>query len=140
MAQRAPPPNCVALLPGGDVPPVDVTYYNCPGGPIIVGKSHANRYIAFIFANTDAGHRVAYHEMTGMEQWEWHDAWIRCNRTHIRVEQETRGLCGTDLTCVQNAVQLREALLRSPSSAHRRPANHVIGQGVWNNTVRQLFP
>ena len=94
----------------------------------------------------DTGHRVKWYNMTGREQWEWYDAWVDQDQTHLRVESETRGLIGTDPGRILTIQALNMAMDRSPSLAGRRPANLIFADGnaltdqEWNSAVvRQLF-
>lgn len=132
------PPGCQQLLPNGQPTIEELACIVTPGSPIILGRGASSRYIMFLYQNTDTGYRIKYYNMTGREQYEWHDAWVRCGRTHIRVEAETRGLRGTDLNVITTAAQLQAALVRSPSLADRRPANHNIADPQWNNVRRNL--
>ena len=138
VADRPIPEGCATAV-GNDVPPLPVTYYNHPGGPIILGKHIANRFITFIYRNMDNGHRVKWYNLTGREQWEWYEAFLRCGETHVRNEAETHGLRGTDLGRITTVAQLHQAGQRSPGSVRQRPANHPIAQQAWD-VARNLFP
>jgi hypothetical protein len=116
-----------------------VQYHISPGGCIFQGKMHATKFIVFVYANMDDGDRVPWPELTGREQYEWYEAWRRCDKGYVRREEQTRGLKGTNiLGRVPNMATLRAAMPDSPSLARRRPAAHPIPQGAWENVARSI--
>ena len=116
-----------------------VTHYCAPGSIQFTGLLNAKKFIAFLHANMDDGSRIKWYDMTGRQQWEWYQAWLNSAQTHLRTENNTRGLKGTDLTVLVNVDQLRDAMLRSPSLARYPKPNH-IPQNRWNAARNGLDP
>jgi len=134
------PTACQDRLPDGDVEAAQIAYYWSPGSPLCEGKTPSSKFIAYIYANQDDGHRVIWCELTGREQFEWFNSWNARGRTHERREEFTRGLRGTNLARVDSVDELRTALLQSPSLSRHRPADHDISAAEWSGLVRDLFP
>ena len=139
-AGRDVPDGCITVM-GNRAPDTFVSplaYYTTPGSPIIQGVTNSNKFITFIFRNMDNGHRVKWYDLTGREQNEWYDAWIRCGKGYVRNENETRGLRGTNLGDL-TAANLETAMVRSPSLVRRRPGTHAVTEAEWGNTARRIF-
>ena len=83
-------------------------------------------------------HRVLWPDLTGREQHEWYQAFMRLKRTAARHES-TLGLRGTDLSRFTNAAEVRAAVARSPTLAVRRPDNHAVTEDEWPQPQRLLF-
>jgi len=124
-----------------------VTFCNAPGGPIFVGRTDGEKLISFVHLNQDEGPNCTkWCDMTGREQWEWCTAWMASGKSHLRDENRTRGLKGTDPAArINNPAELTQALHNSPSLALRtptRPQGNTIPAAAWNRateTTRQLF-
>ena len=70
---------------------------------------------------------------------EWYEAWMDNNRTHLRVETETRGLRGTDPVHIPGTVAgVQAAIEHNPTAVRRHPAGHVIPQNQWDDIARRL--
>jgi len=74
----------------------------------------------------DAGHCVKWYDLTGYKQYEWFDCWGRLGHPFLRVENETHGLCDTNLNCITDVAGVQKAMITSPTLAHCHPANHGI--------------
>jgi len=138
IARQLTPPACLTLLNGDEERGNPVTYLFTPGSPFIEGRRNAIKLIAFVDANQDRGHRIKWSEMTGRQQFEWYDAYVRSGCVHTRVEAETRGLVGTNCTEIDTTDKLADALPRSPSLARRRPATSPVTADEWANVAREL--
>ena len=87
----------------------------------------------------DHGHRVRWYDLTGREQYEWYEAWMDNNRTHLGVEAETRGLRGTHPARIPETVAgIQAAIERSLTAVRHRPVGHVIPQNQWDDVSRRL--
>ena len=132
------PNGCRTHLTQRAVTSSTTAFYITPGGFFIKGVRDSHKFIAFLYTNMDVGHRVKFYDMTGQEQYEWHECWCRNAKTHLRVEPQTRGLRGTNLGRITDVQGLEAALVRSPSASRRRPATHALNEQVWVGTARRL--
>ena len=131
-------PGVLGFVPNGDIGPESVEYYVSPGSPIITGLSRSNRFARFLHANQDDGHCVKWQDMTGKEQFKWHDLW-KANVCPVnRIEAATRGLRGADLARITTVDGVRAAMQLSPSVAKRIPKVHQVAKADWNRVKRQL--
>jgi len=73
------------------------------------------------------------------EQFEWHAAFVKAARTHLRTENHTRGLRGTDIGQLTTVAMVTVALTISPSLQYRRPDGHPIAAAQWPAARRRLF-
>ena len=141
-ANLAIPDGCRDPNHDGDEDPLGITFVLSPGSPLFNNRRQSAKFIAFLYANQDGGHQVSWSEMTGREQYEWFEAWERSGRSHARMEQETRGLRGTDIfTRITTRQELDAALGVSPSLSRRAPdaqANHQVAANEWDEAVRTI--
>lgn len=128
------PAGCANLITR-PIPDEGVRIYWTPGGHLFTGRSDAARFISFLFLNMDDGHRIAWPDLTGREQWEWGEAWKRCGKTHVRVVNQTRGLPGTNIGLLTTVANVRAAMAISPSLKDRRPAQHPVNAADWTNAA-----
>jgi len=133
------PAACVAMLGGGEATQEALTYYAVPSGVIITGERNSKKFIVFVYNNMDEGHRVMWYDLTGREQFEWHAAFVKAARTHLRTENHTRGLRGTDIGQLTTVAMVTVALTISPSLQYRRPDGHPIAAAQWPAARRRLF-
>jgi hypothetical protein len=113
--------------------------YCAPGSIQFTGIQNAKKFISFLHTNMDNGSRVKWYDMTGRQQWEWYQAWLTSGQTHLRTENNTRGLKGTDLTVLVTVEQIRAAMVLSPSLARSPKPNHIL-QYRWNEARNGLNP
>ena len=102
-----------------------------PGAPKFTSKTDSQKFIAFIANNQDPDAAVKIPMMTLYEIWEWHAAWLRCDKGYQRRADMTIGLRGTRMTRIDNVDQLRNVVVTSPTAALRRPAGHSISEADW---------
>ena len=139
-AGRMAPAGCATLLPDHGIPDAGVTIYWSPGSAIFTGRTDASKFASFVSRNMDEGYFIAWKHLTGEEQWEWTEAWRRAGKTHVRVENETRGLAGTDLGLLTTVANVRAAMVVSPSLSRRRPAQHPVNAADWTNAANAAVP
>ena len=142
-AQVSIPQGCVPLLTGGK-PAVEANVATCyisPGSPIFKGKVASNRLILYLFQNMHPDHRVKWYDMTGREQFEWYDAWVKSNKG-FEVDPSPENVLGLRGTDVNNTITTEEilttAISKHPSLGGRRPNGHVIPKDTWNGVARRL--
>lgn len=133
------PGECATMLRNANAPLDPLTFYMTLGAPLFIGMTDSHKFISFLYLNMDNGHRVKWYNLTGREQFEWYDCWTAQARTHLRNENATRGLRGTDVSQLTTQNEVRDALVRSPSLSRRRPHGHAIPQNQWNDLVQNLF-
>jgi len=132
------PPACLAALAGVEPKPDPAMVYCTLGSPLVIGHTIAPKFISFLFLNMDNEHRVKWSDMTGQQQYEWFEAWERCEQTYQRNENETRGLAGTNLGVLNDAPAIKGAMLLSPSLGKRRPEEHPVNEETWNAMAKRL--
>ena len=113
-------------------------YYMTAGGVMFTGAKDSKKFISFLWLNMDACTRVKWYDLTGREQWEWYQAWLRTDQSHLRVVNETRGLRGTDISVITTVEEIRQAMIVSPLFARSPKPNH-INEDSWN-TARGMVP
>jgi len=75
--------------------------------------------------------------MTGREQHEWFERWVKLGRPYLRMPAATLGLRGTDPERITSAEQLVTALEVSPTLARRdRPTN--VSDEEWNTATEPV--
>jgi hypothetical protein len=120
------PPGCLTALAGVEPKPDPAVVYCTFGGPLVVGHTIAPKFISFLFLNMDNGHHMKWTDMTGLQQYEWFEAWKHCSCTHQHHEDETHGLAGTNLSILNEPTALEAAMMMSPSLGKHRPDGHPI--------------
>jgi len=138
LAEKRVPAGCLAMLNGVEPKPEPVSVACTLGGPIVIGHTIAPKFISFLFLNMDNNSRVKWTELTGQQQYEWYEAWERCECTYERVENQTRGLMGTDVTTLTTPHAIEDAMLLSPSLGKRRPDAHPVDEDTWNEMAKRL--
>jgi hypothetical protein len=138
LAEETIPPGCLAML--NDVEPKpELAQVACTfGGPLVIGHTIAPKFISFLFLNMDNEYRVKWTDLTGQQQYEWYEAWERCECTYDRVENQTRGLMGTDVSTLTTADAVEDAMILSPSLGKRRPDAHPVDDATWNAMAKRL--
>ncbi len=114
---------------------IPMTFYMSPGGILFQGKKNAQKFIAFLYNNTDDGHRCDWGDITGREQHEWYNVWKSptCGCGWTRMEQATRGLRGTNLSRMTTEAEVEAVLATTPSLRKRkRPAGFHMSRDEWN--------
>ena len=114
------------------------TWYLTPGGIILKTEKDINSFLCFVDNNMHYDNRVLWPDLTGREQHEWYQAWVRGGKLHTHNNAEMQGLRGTDLSALADAAAVRAAVLRSPSLVLRRPANHTVTADQWPEPNRTL--
>ena len=135
IAGEQPPKGC-RRYDGYNVEEEDTTYYWTPGSHLFTGKMDSAKFITFYYKNTTKEDRVDWAELTGAEQFEWVEAWKRCQKEHGKNEQQTRGLRGTDVKKITTVEELDLVAPNTPSLKRRRPANHGITVANWTSPDR----
>jgi len=140
------PDGCVAFFRNAHVPlppPPKTTEYLTPGGIIFPNIVQAENFIRFLDANMwGAPRRVRWRDMTGKERFEWYKAYKAADYTHLRVEQFTLGLRGTDVRLITTRQELVAAARRSPSLVSperiQEREGHVLANNHWTHAQRAL--
>jgi len=126
---------------GGEAKRGTVAQFNAFGSPIFNSDLDGQKFIVYMYANTDAGHRTRWEDMTGEEQLEWYNAWQASGGTNawVRDAARTNGLRGTDVAnrVLPGVAHIQAVMMNSPSIV-RRGRPHHIPPGPWNNTARTL--
>ena len=138
IADVATPQGCLDELQNEEEEPDPVVCLLCPGSPMFFGKKISAKFISYLYLNMDPQTRVKWPDLTGREQYEWYEAWLRSGRGYERDVVNTRGLCGTDMGRIPDLPALETAMTHAASVAKRRPDNHVIGEDVWSDAARRL--
>ena len=135
LAGDYPPDGCVNFL-RTQVPPVTLPSKTrdvpvcAPGGFFLHTKTDCDNFILFLDANMDAPHHVKWRDMTGEEQFEWHQAFQRAGKRPARLA-DTVGLRGTDLGRLHTRQEVVTAANLSNSLTKRRPAGHAVNNAHW---------